>query len=271
MEAGLKLIHGQRLLPLDMDVPDNGNPRHHDHLPSQYNRYSDSDLQGHHQLALAPRLSGDWYELANLPGHPHQHPPPPFHAPHPLGPKTHWQKFKDFVRSVLAFTFSNVGIIVLVIGYLLMGAAVFEEIEGPGEVGIEFFVTNYRNNTVKRLWHITEKYNTLHKPNWTNEVKVIVDEFYNHILEQVGEGYAGSDIPAPKWTFSGALLYSITVITTIGKLVNCKNPRQLGTEQKWPMFCLVLDLDIFSAFCFEKRSQGIMGNVRPGNKSFLKS
>lgn len=216
MEAGLKLIHGQRLLPLDMDVPDYGNPRHHDHLPSQYNRYSDSDLQGHHQLALAPRLSGDWYELANLPGHPHQHPPPPFHAPHPLGPKTHWQKFKDFVRSVLAFTFSNVGIIVLVIGYLLMGAAVFEEIEGPGEVGIEFFVTKYRNNTVKRLWHITEKYNTLHKPNWTNEVKVIVDEFYNHILEQVGEGYAGSDIPAPKWTFSGALLYSITVITTIG-------------------------------------------------------
>eukprot|EP00095_Tigriopus_kingsejongensis_P012239 maker-scaffold87_size395581-snap-gene-1.13 protein:Tk12239 transcript:maker-scaffold87_size395581-snap-gene-1.13-mRNA-1 annotation:"t family of potassium channels protein 7 isoform x4" len=192
-----------------MDDPNGG---------TTYNRYSDQDLPAHqHPVALSPRVPGDWYELGSL--SPHQtHQQPYYPNPHqlPLGPKTHWQKFKDLLRSVLAFVFSNVGIIVLVVLYLFMGAAVFEEIEGPGEVGVEFFVTKYRNQTVQRLWDITYRYNTLHKANWTTDVKVIVDEFYGHILEQVGEGYSGADIPAPKWTFSGALLYSITVITTIG-------------------------------------------------------
>ncbi len=80
-----------------------------------------------------------------------------------------------------------------------------------------FYGADYRNATVARLWKITERLNTLHRANWTLETKAVVDEFQEHVIGMVGEGYDGSDFPAPQWTFPGALLYSITVITTIGK------------------------------------------------------
>ena len=77
-----------------------------------------------------------------------------------------------------------------------------------------------RNRTVLRLWAITEQFNTLHYDNWTEAVRKEVLEFQLRIVEETGNGYAGTDIPVYSWTFSGALLYSITVITTIGKPLN---------------------------------------------------
>ena len=48
------------------------------------------------------------------------------------------------------------------------------------------------------------------------EVSDIVREYQARIIEEASNGYDGNDIPKYKWTFSGSLLYSITVITTIG-------------------------------------------------------
>ena len=113
--------------------------------------------------------------------------------------------------------FSNVGICVLVVGYLLVGAVAFQQIEGPEELKIKYTVGEYRNQTVLRLWSITEKWNTLHPANWTQEVAKIMQEYQARIIVEANSGYDGSDVPNYQWTFSGALLYSITVITTIGK------------------------------------------------------
>ena len=185
-----------------------------------------------HPLAIQ-RSTDDWYEIGSLvsrsnsTSRPHAHRPPHHstalsaHVPPQRKPKTTWQKFKDALCAFLAWVFSNVGICVLVVGYLLVGAAVFEAIEGPGEVGVRFHVGEYRNATVARLWAITEEFNTLHRDNWTESIRAVVLEFENYIIEQKGEGYGGSDFPSPAWTFSGSLLYSITVITTIGKPVQC--------------------------------------------------
>ena len=39
----------------------------------------------------------------------------------------------DSLRAFVAFVFSKVGICVLVIGYLLVGAVMFQNLEGPDE------------------------------------------------------------------------------------------------------------------------------------------
>lgn len=173
--------------------------------------------------------AGDWYEVGSIrSGH--------YSGPHssignpsistrrrmmlpPPGPppKSNWSKFKDAFRSFVAWVFSNVGICVLVVGYLMIGAFTFKQIEEPEELKISYQMGEYRSETVKKLWLITEELNTLHPKEWTERVTEVVKIFQDRVVEEEDKGYDGSDGPPRQWTFSGSLLYSITVITTIGK------------------------------------------------------
>ena len=137
----------------------------------------------------------------------------------PLGPppKSNWTKFKDAFRAFVAWVFSNVGICVLVVGYLMIGAFMFRVIEAPEELNVVYRVGEYRKETVQKLWLITERLNTLHPKNWTDEVTEVIKKFQAHIIAEEDRGYDGHDGHPNQWTFSGSLLYSITVITTIGK------------------------------------------------------
>ena len=47
----------------------------------------------------------------------------------------------------MAFVFSKVGICVLVVGYLLLGAFAFQAIEAPAEAEIKYNVKEFRNET----------------------------------------------------------------------------------------------------------------------------
>ena len=132
-------------------------------------------------------------------------------------PKSNWSKFKDAFRSFVAWVFSNVGICVLVVGYLIIGALTFQQIERPEEEKISFEVGKYRKDIVKKMWDITYKYNVLEFEKWKSESEELVKDFQNYVVHQADNGYDGSDGPPNQWTFSGSLLYSITVITTIGK------------------------------------------------------
>ena len=84
---------------------------------------------------------GDWFELRPRGGIPPR-PPPPSRPK-----KTAWQRFKDFFRSFVAFVFSKVGICVLVVGYLLLGAFAFQAIEAPAEAEIKYNVKEFREMT----------------------------------------------------------------------------------------------------------------------------
>ena len=66
--------------------------------------------------------------------------------------KTWGQRCKDYLREFVAFMFSNVGIIGLVVGYTIAGAFVFQAIEGgePPEANVQ--VIRLRNETALKLW-----------------------------------------------------------------------------------------------------------------------
>ncbi|XP_013780335.2 TWiK family of potassium channels protein 7-like [Limulus polyphemus] len=130
-------------------------------------------------------------------------------------------KCKTCCRKLTTFMFSHVGLCVLVVGYSIMGAFAFRALEAPHEDEQASQVTEMREDTVRRLWDITNNLNILYKDNWTRLVSAEIDKFQMDLIAAVRDGYDGQEIGASQqWSFSGAFLYSLTVITTIVTEIN---------------------------------------------------
>ncbi len=96
-------------------------------------------------------------------------------------------------------------------------------------------MTSYKNNSF--VWPISkinlqtfleinletifpEKFNVLWYDFWQSEARQILKEFEEMIIIQAKtKGYDGKEVNATdtQWNFPGSLLYSVTVITTIGR------------------------------------------------------
>ena len=94
-----------------------------------------------------------------------------------------------------------------------------------------------RHQVVEKLWEITEKLNILYKDNWTaladREMVKFQTELFaqqKHELDFADDSYNEpsiedrSDQEPPKtmrsrdeWSFASSFLYSLTLITTVGK------------------------------------------------------
>lgn len=76
-----------------------------------------------------------------------------------------------------------------------------------------------RKLQLERMWNITVDTLILGKQNWTYEMERVLKEFQTEIYEATKlRGWDGqSDTAEAQWSFPNSLLYSITVITTIGK------------------------------------------------------
>ncbi|KFM70333.1 hypothetical protein X975_27110, partial [Stegodyphus mimosarum] len=121
-------------------------------------------------------------------------------------------KCKTCCRRFTAFMFSHVGLCALVVGYSILGAFAFQALEAPYEEQKVDEVMHKRMDTVKRLWAITDQLNVLYKENWTRQVTEEVKRFQADVVNAIRDGYDGKEGASTQWTFSGAFLYSLTVI-----------------------------------------------------------
>ncbi|XP_050299841.1 potassium channel subfamily K member 18-like [Anthonomus grandis grandis] len=131
---------------------------------------------------------------------------------------------------------ATLGVCCLVLGYTIIGAFTFMALEGDlyQDTAVAASKTNpksdtniigtLREETVSRLWSITEDLNILYKENWTKlaaeEVLVFQDALFKalksseHSYSAQVSAYQQNN--SHKWSFSSSFLYSLTLITTIG-------------------------------------------------------
>lgn len=82
-------------------------------------------------------------------------------------------------------------------------------------------ISQIRNNVTDELWKLAaEKTEVLQEENFTGEVIIRLKEFESSLLKAMTkDGWDGDEDPEKvQWTFTGALFYSIIVITTIGNV-----------------------------------------------------
>lgn len=145
-------------------------------------------------------------------------------------------------------TFSTLGLIIVIVSYTVVGGLLFKHLEEGREqddiekgrqaadrcrqvsetrftfMQLQFrlrFMVNLQEYAMK-LWNITELLDemTLNDSDWGLEVADLLKEFeveiYNITKNQWWDGRFGDDELLIGWSFSGALLYAVSAITTIG-------------------------------------------------------
>ncbi|CAL1272105.1 unnamed protein product [Larinioides sclopetarius] len=129
--------------------------------------------------------------------------------------------FKRHCHEFFLFLYTNVcsrscG---LTLGYMIVGALLFKSLEAPYETFQKSALKKYREDCLKDLWIITDSMNVLYEQNWTHMVEMRLKEFENDIAEAVENGIYSRNKDfnvEQRWTFSAALLYCLSIITTIG-------------------------------------------------------
>lgn len=84
-------------------------------------------------------------------------------------------------------------------------------------------ISTIRGNVTDELWKLaTIKTEVLEEGNFTKEVIIRLQDFERSLLKAMTkDGWNGEeDMENVQWTITGALFYSIIVITTIGKHFN---------------------------------------------------
>lgn len=130
------------------------------------------------------------------------------------------ERCKTCCKSLTTFVFSRVGLCLLVVAYAFGGGVIFQVLEGPYEGQNMQGVQRRLDLTVERLFNNSIRSKVLYESNWTSMARQILEDYQHDLVRQTKRGYQGVRIDADtkQWTFPGAILYAITVITTIGKM-----------------------------------------------------
>ncbi|XP_061378508.1 uncharacterized protein LOC116769727 isoform X2 [Danaus plexippus] len=136
----------------------------------------------------------------------------------PPPPPSKCAKVLYYTWKLCSVVFSHFVMISLVIAYCILGAVTFEKLEAQNEREVKKNISQIRGNTTHSIWFMTNRVPYLNQTNWTAEVVDMLKDFENAILlEMKVRGWDGNESTEQiQWTFTGALFYSIIVITTIG-------------------------------------------------------
>ena len=142
--------------------------------------------------------------------------------------------FKDCCKTFTKFIFSQIGLCGMVILYSAAGGFVFQYLEQTNEKQLCLEAENsYRpmeKIVIEELWSMSKSFYTQYK-NEENDPDIqanALDNYRNALIQFPDDvlelGYDGKNCsmmgelggPGFEWSFPGALLFSVTVITTIG-------------------------------------------------------
>ncbi|XP_017865215.1 PREDICTED: potassium channel subfamily K member 15 [Drosophila arizonae] len=130
--------------------------------------------------------------------------------------KPAFERFKDHCRHFTAFMFSNVGIILLVTFYTIGGAFIFQTIEIFEYEKLKtknLIKPNATAECLNSIWKLTsENISFYDRQAYRNSVNEVLLKYQQAVYKKQ---IKGPDVDH-QWSFSGAFLYSLTVITTIG-------------------------------------------------------
>ena len=95
----------------------------------------------------------------------------------------------------------------------------FSSLESESQMECAVKANLTREAFARDLWNITLRTNVLFGNEWRIMTNDLLYEFQNATVENVRKGYTGNNVGVKIWTFSAALMFSLTVFTTIGKYV----------------------------------------------------
>lgn len=135
---------------------------------------------------------------------------------------------KGCLKKTVKFTFSQFGLCALVTLYAVAGGFIFQHLEKTNEKQ-ECFELMLRyvpmeNATVHRLWDIASSFQEDDVASALDAFRKQIQNFRDDVLTLDYDGSNCSAMGEPegppfRWSYPGALLFSVTVFTTIGKLV----------------------------------------------------
>ena len=132
------------------------------------------------------------------------------------------QKCVGYIKKFIAMLFSHVGLAGMVVAYSIMGGFLFRALEAPFEYREKLRISAWKEAKIAQIGQLATHVTIDNvKGNFTNIVRAIFLEFQQEVTIAVKDkGWDGrddTDETSLQWSFAGALLYAVTVITTIGK------------------------------------------------------
>lgn len=125
-----------------------------------------------------------------------------------------WKTCLKYFRLFLQALFSYVGLTAILVGYLLLGAVVFSAIEAPVEKRMR---AQIRTDKIDFFHEFYKKINKTPIDVWATDALARLSQIERSAKAHYYVYDEENEELTTKWTFFGSMLFSLTVVSTIGK------------------------------------------------------